>query len=93
MAKTPRNIHVTLTADTSAFTAAIADLRPFIERINRCAAVLARFAYRPSALDSPGDQHIDRVCREIATGVPGRPAALRLQVAADLAQILDRKNP
>lgn len=61
--------------------------------LNRAAAVLARFTYRPSALDSPGDQHIDRVCRQIATGVPGRDPALRLQVAADLAEILDRSNP
>jgi len=91
MAETP-NIHVKLTADVSAFTAALSSIRPYIERINQCAALFARFAYRPSALDSPGDQHIDRVCRQIATGVPGRDPALRLQVAADLAEILDRKN-
>lgn len=92
MAETPRNIHVKLTADTTAFVAAMSSIRPYIERMNRLAAVMARFAYRPSALDSPGDQHIDRICREIATGVPGRDPAIRLIAASDLAAILDRST-
>lgn len=37
-----------------------------------------------------GDRHIDRVCKEILAGVPGRPAHIRLEAAAGLAEVLDR---
>lgn len=41
---------------------------------------------------SAGDRHIDRVCKEILAGVPGRPAEVRLIAASDFAQILDGKR-
>ncbi len=43
-------------------------------------------------LDHPGARHIDRICGEILAGLPGRPAEVRLLVAADLAEILDRST-
>lgn len=38
---------------------------------------------------TPGAAHIDRVCRDITSGVPGRDPATRLLAAADLAGVLD----
>ena len=44
---------------------------------------------RTDALDGAGDCHIDRIVREVVTGVPGRPAAIRLAAAVGLASVLD----
>lgn len=42
-------------------------------------------------LDGPGAQHVDRIIGETVAGVPTeRPAWVRLLVAADLAEVLDR---
>jgi hypothetical protein len=45
---------------------------------------LARLHY------SAGDHHIDRVCKEILAGKPGRPAHIRLDAAVGLAEVLDQ---
>lgn len=44
---------------------------------------------RIDPLDGPGAMHVDRICREITAGIPGRPADVRLTAAADLADVLD----
>lgn len=40
--------------------------------------------------DTRGDRHIERIIKEIIDGVPGRDPALRLLVASDFAEVLDR---
>lgn len=42
-----------------------------------------------TALNSPGDRHLDRILREVAAGVPGRAPEIRLTAAADFACVLD----
>lgn len=93
-----REIRVRLTLDWSAFKEsmrrairATSSFEESLHRIRRAALLAARIVTRIN--DTPGDQHIDRICRQIATGVPGRPAHIRLTAASDLAAILDRKTP
>ena len=56
------------------------------EAIRRGQAAFARSARKRY---TPGDQHIERVVREVLAGVPGRDPEVRLIAAADMAAVLD----
>ena len=68
---------------------------PAMEKLGRS---MREIAYRTSVMIRPlarlhyseGDRHVDRVCKEILAGVPGRDPALRLLCASDLAEVIDR---
>lgn len=68
---------------------------PAMEKVGR---TMRQVAYQTSVMLRPlarlhyskGDRHIDRVCKEILAGEPGRPAHIRLDAAAGLAEVLDR---
>lgn len=77
MAHTPRNINVKLTLDTTQFEAAMSRANDVLADLQRGVALAGRTFWRSRL--TPGEQHIDRICREVA----GKPdAALRLFVAA-----------
>jgi hypothetical protein len=71
------------------------DLTRTIGEVN-LAASRVRYAFKnmdrtmKRSWQSPGADHIERIMREIVTGVPGRDPALRLLVACDFAEVLDR---
>ncbi len=83
----PRDIVITLTLDTSQFEAAMAPAARAMGDMSRATRRAGRTFWR--ARLTPGERHIDRMCREVA----GKPdAALRLFVAAGcVAPVLDRE--
>lgn len=85
-----RNVYVTIVADTSRFDAAMRKAARAMSDFAR-ATNLAGVFWR--ARLTPGERHIDRICKEILAGKPGRPAEIRLLAAADFAAVLDRSQP
>lgn len=60
------------------------NMRRTTYKINKGMRPLARMYW------TRGDRHIERIVQEILAGVPGRPAAVRLEAAALFAEVLDR---
>lgn len=87
MAPIPRNITVSLTLDPSRFDAALRRLNRSMAEVGLAFQRMGRQGWRMQL--TPGERHIDRVCREVA----GQPeAALKLFVAAGcVAPVLDRE--
>lgn len=81
---TDDRLTVRVEALTEGMQAMIPAMKRMTTQLRRLMRPLSRLGW------SRGDHHMDRICREILAGTPGRDPALRLECAILFAEVLDR---